>query len=44
MGNGEVSHSLGAFTEVCARTNAGEEVAFSDFRDKVILAVNVARL
>ena len=43
MGNSEVSHSFSAFTDLRARTNAGEEVAFSDFTDKVVLVVNVAR-
>ena len=33
-----------AFTDLVARTNAGEEVAFSQFAGKVCLVVNVARL
>ena len=43
-GMSEVEHSFGAFTELKARTNAGEEVSFSQFAGKVVLAVNVARL
>ena len=33
-----------AFTDLCARTNAGEDVSFDVFTDKVVLVVNVARL
>lgn len=32
------------FTELHAKTNAGEDVAFDIFADKVVLVVNVARL
>ena len=33
-----------SFTDLRARNNAGEEVAFSDFAGQVVLVVNVARL
>ena len=33
-----------AFTDLRARTNAGEEVSFDVFSGKVVLVVNVARL
>ncbi len=33
-----------AFTDLRARNNAGEEVSFDVFADKVVLVVNVARL
>ena len=33
-----------AFTELRARSNAGEEVSFDAFAGKVVLVVNVARL
>ena len=32
------------FTALRARTNAGEELTFDCFADKVVLVVNVARL
>ena len=35
---------MSSFTELVARTNAGEEVKFSGFEGKVVLIVNVARL
>ena len=35
---------MSSFTELVARTNAGEEVKFSVFEGKVVLIVNVARL
>lgn len=40
MSRGESS----AFTDLRARTNAGDEVTFDIFADKVVLVVNVARL
>ena len=33
-----------AFTDLRARTNAGEDVSFDIFTGKVVLVVNVARL
>lgn len=36
--------SASAFTDLRARNNAGEEVSFDIFADKVVLVVNVARL
>ena len=33
-----------AFTDLRARTNAGEDVSFDVFTGKVVLVVNVARL
>ena len=33
-----------SFSDLVARTNAGEEVRFSAFAGKVVLIVNVARL
>ena len=33
-----------SFTDLAARNNAGELVSFDAFTDKVVLAVNVARL
>ena len=36
--------SVRAFTELRARSNAGEEVSFDAFAGKVVLVVNVARL
>ena len=36
--------SGGSFTDLRAKNNAGEEVDFAAFADKVVLAVNVARL
>ena len=35
---------MAAFTDLHARNNAGEDVDFSAFAGKVVLAVNVARL
>lgn len=40
----ELSHSFGAFTDLSATNNAGENVSFDIFADKVVLVVNVARL
>jgi hypothetical protein len=40
----EISHDFGAFTDLRATTNAGGEISFDTFADKVILVVNVARL
>tara|TARA_B110001452_G_scaffold43960_1_gene33647 strand:+ start:75 stop:179 length:105 start_codon:yes stop_codon:yes gene_type:complete len=33
-----------SFTDLHAKNNAGEEVAFKDFAGQVVLVVNVARL
>lgn len=33
-----------AFTDLRARNNAGEEISFDIFADKIVLVVNVARL
>ena len=38
------SNGAAKFTDLRARTNAGEEIEFSRFEGKVVLAVNVARL
>ena len=38
------SPEMPAFTDLRARTNAGEDVSFDVFTDKVVLVVNVARL
>ena len=38
------SHPMPAFTDLRARTNAGEDVSFDVFTGKVVLVVNVARL
>jgi glutathione peroxidase-family protein len=35
---------MSSFTDLRARTNAGEEIRFDSFAGKVVLAVNVARL
>ena len=35
---------MATFAALRARTNAGEEIAFDSFADKVVLIVNVARL
>ena len=40
----ELHHEYRSFTELRARTNAGEEINFEIFKDKVVLVVNVARL
>ena len=40
----ELKHEFGAFTDLRARSNAGEEISFDIFADKVVLVVNVARL
>ena len=44
MSSGELRHSFSAFTDLRARNNAGEEIPFDSFKDKVVLVVNVARL
>jgi len=36
--------TMPAFTDLRARTNAGEDVSFDVFTGKVVLVVNVARL
>ena len=41
---GELNHGYSAFTNLRTRTNAGEEMSFDVFEDKVVLVVNVARL
>ena len=41
---GELSHDFGAFTDLRARTNAGDEITFDVFSGKLTLVVNVARL
>ena len=44
MPSAEVSHGFSAFTDLRAKTNAGEELSFGVFVNKVVLVVNVARL
>jgi len=38
-----MSRLIRAFTDLRARNNAGEDVDFGAFADKVVLVVNVAR-
>ena len=38
------AQGAGKFTELRAKNNAGEEVSFDVFSEKVVLVVNVARL
>ena len=40
----ESAARMPAFTDLRARTNAGEDVSFDVFTGKVVLVVNVARL
>ena len=40
----KMSRVIRAFTDLLARNNAGEEVSFDVFADKLVLVVNVARL
>ena len=40
----DARHPMPAFTDLRARTNAGEDVSFDIFTGKVVLVVNVARL
>lgn len=35
---------MSGFTDLTARNNAGADVDFTEFKDKVVLVVNVARL
>ena len=40
----ELRHQYKSFTDLRARNNAGDEISFDVFADKVVLVVNVARL